>query len=124
MSIPLILRADADLASLHLTIWGVNLGTVTPVVKLAGTPLTVLTYSTTGIVAAITMFLAREPLIDLAGKLVEGVSVKRKTRKRRKATEDAKDHKIAALEDKLRRKHEVLSELMEEHVQLKKATTR
>ena len=40
--------------------------------------------------------------------------------KRRKACEDAKDRRIAALEDKLRRKHEVLSELMEEHVQLKK----
>ena len=38
----------------------------------------------------------------------------------RKAVDDAKDRKIAALEDKLRRKHEVLSELMEEHVQLKK----
>ena len=31
------------------------------------------------------------------------------------------DKKIAALEDKLNRKHEVLSELMEEHVKLKKA---
>ena len=41
--------------------------------------------------------------------------------KRRKADTDAKDRTIAALEDKLRRKHEVLSELMEEHVQLKKA---
>ena len=40
--------------------------------------------------------------------------------KRGKAVEDLKDKKIAALEDKLRRKHEVLSELMEEHVQLKK----
>lgn len=40
--------------------------------------------------------------------------------KRRKAGEDAKDRKIAALQDKLQRKHEVLSELMEEHVQLKK----
>jgi transposase-like protein len=40
--------------------------------------------------------------------------------KRRKADTDAKDQQIAALEDKLRRKHEVLSELMEEHVQLKK----
>ena len=40
--------------------------------------------------------------------------------KRRKAAQDAKDRKIAALEDKLRRKNEVLSELMEEHVQLKK----
>ena len=40
--------------------------------------------------------------------------------KRRKADTDAKDRTITALEDKLRRKHEVLSELMEEHVQLKK----
>jgi transposase len=40
--------------------------------------------------------------------------------KRRKVDTDAKDRTIAALEDKLRRKHEVLSELMEEHVQLKK----
>jgi transposase-like protein len=40
--------------------------------------------------------------------------------KRRKADQDAKDNKIAALEEKLRRKHEVLSELMEEHVRLKK----
>jgi ElaB/YqjD/DUF883 family membrane-anchored ribosome-binding protein len=36
----------------------------------------------TGVVAAITMFLAREPLMDLAGKLVDGA--KGKTRKRRK----------------------------------------
>jgi transposase len=41
--------------------------------------------------------------------------------KRRKVDTDAKDRKITELEDKLRRKHEVLSELMEEHVQLKKA---
>jgi len=40
--------------------------------------------------------------------------------KRRKVDTDAKDRTIAALADKLRRKHEVLSELMEEHVQLKK----
>jgi transposase-like protein len=40
--------------------------------------------------------------------------------KRRKNDTDAKDQKIAQLEDKLRRKHETLSELMEEHVQLKK----
>src|SRR5437016_13910651 len=39
----------------------------------------------TGVVAAITMFLAREPLIDLAGKLVNGRSEKRKTRKSRKS---------------------------------------
>jgi len=40
--------------------------------------------------------------------------------KRRKADTDAKDRKIAALEEKLQRKNEVLAELMEEHVQLKK----
>ena len=39
---------------------------------------------------------------------------------RRKSGQDAKDIKIAALQDKLQRKNEVLSELMEEHVQLKK----
>ena len=37
----------------------------------------------------------------------------------RRAT-DGKDRKIALLEQKLQRKHEVLSELMEEHVKLKK----
>ena len=40
--------------------------------------------------------------------------------KRSQALQDAKDRKIAALEEKLQRKNEVLSELMEEHVQLKK----
>src|SRR5262245_7688768 len=40
--------------------------------------------------------------------------------KRRKTDADAKDRQIAALQEKLQRKHEVLSELMEEHVQLKK----
>jgi len=40
--------------------------------------------------------------------------------KRRKTDQDAKDRTIAALQEKLQRKHEVLSELMEEHVQLKK----
>jgi transposase len=40
--------------------------------------------------------------------------------KRHKAAQDAKDRKIAALEEKLQRKNEVLAELMEEHVQLKK----
>jgi transposase len=33
---------------------------------------------------------------------------------------DAKDQRIVALEQKLRRKHEVLSELMEGHIELKK----
>ena len=42
----------------------------------------------TGVVAAITMFLAREPLMDLAGKMVEGA--KGKSRKRRKAPRQEK----------------------------------
>ena len=37
-----------------------------------------------------------------------------------KAVEDAKDKKIEQLQAKLQRKNEVLGELMEEHVQLKK----
>src|SRR5262249_38387917 len=41
--------------------------------------------------------------------------------KRRQAVTDAKDRQLADLQAKLQRKHEVLSELMEEHVQLKKA---
>jgi len=41
--------------------------------------------------------------------------------RRRKAATDAKDQHLAELEAKLQRKHEVLSELMEEHVRLKKA---
>ena len=36
------------------------------------------------VVAAIAMFIAREPLMDLAGKLVNGVSNKRAGKKRRK----------------------------------------
>ena len=40
--------------------------------------------------------------------------------KRRKAVEEVKDRKIAALEEKLRAKNEVLAELLQEHVQLKK----
>ena len=38
-----------------------------------------------GVVAALTMFLAREPLIDLAGRLVDSVGEKRKSGKARKA---------------------------------------
>jgi transposase len=41
--------------------------------------------------------------------------------KRRRTDADAKDRKIADLEARLQRKHEVLSELLQEHVQLKKA---
>ena len=40
---------------------------------------------------------------------------------RRKAATDGKDSKIAEREAKRQRKHEVLSALMEEHVQLNKA---
>jgi transposase len=50
-----------------------------------------------------------------------GTAAFENTGKHRKPQEDAKDRKIAALEEKLQRKNEVLSELMEEHVQLKKA---
>jgi ElaB/YqjD/DUF883 family membrane-anchored ribosome-binding protein len=39
----------------------------------------------TGVLAAITMFLAREPLIDLGGRLAGTVGEKRKTRKSHKA---------------------------------------
>ena len=46
-------------------------------------------FAATGVVAAITMFLAREPLIDLAGKLVDGA--KGKTKKRRKAPKKTKE---------------------------------
>jgi transposase len=49
-----------------------------------------------------------------------GTAVFHNNGKRRKDAQDAKDKKIAALEDKLQRKNEVLAELMEEHVQLKK----
>jgi len=44
--------------------------------------------ATTGVIAALTMFLAREPLIDLAGRIASGVGEKRKTRKARKVTQD------------------------------------
>lgn len=39
---------------------------------------------------------------------------------RARRTGDDKDRKIASLEQKLQRKHEVLSELIEEHIKLKK----
>jgi hypothetical protein len=37
------------------------------------------------VVAALTMFLAREPLMDLAGRMFDGIGEKRKTRRNRKA---------------------------------------
>jgi len=46
----------------------------------------------TGVVAAITMFLAREPLMDLAGKLVGGVGEKRKARRTRKSKSKSKSN--------------------------------
>ncbi|MFL6760630.1 DUF3618 domain-containing protein [Sphingomonas sp.] len=45
----------------------------------------------TGVVAAVTMFLAREPLIDLAGRLADNVGEKRKSRKARKARTKQQD---------------------------------
>jgi transposase len=40
--------------------------------------------------------------------------------RRSKRTADLKEQRIAFLEEKLKRKNEVLAEIMEEHVQLKK----
>lgn len=50
----------------------------------------------TGVLAAITMFLAREPLIDLGGRLAGAVGDKRKTRKSRKAKAKRNDTEKAA----------------------------
>ena len=47
-----------------------------------------------GVVAAITMFLAREPLMGLAGKLVGGANEKRKTRKQRRSTKQPDTEKV------------------------------
>lgn len=44
-----------------------------------------------GLVAALTLFLAREPLIDLAQKLADGVSTKRQARKTKKSKPKTKD---------------------------------
>jgi ElaB/YqjD/DUF883 family membrane-anchored ribosome-binding protein len=41
-------------------------------------------YAAGGVVAAIAMFLARDPIRDLAGKLVDGVNKKRTTKKARR----------------------------------------
>jgi transposase len=49
-----------------------------------------------------------------------GTAAFENTGTRRKAQADAKDRTIAALQDKLRVKNDVLAELMEEHVRLKK----
>lgn len=47
--------------------------------------------ATTGIVAAVTMFLAREPLMDLAGRLMDGAKEKNSARRARKARNKQKD---------------------------------
>jgi hypothetical protein len=52
----------------------------------------------TGVVAAIALFLAREPLIDWAGKLADGFTTRRETKKRRKASSRKKD--TEALDDR------------------------
>ena len=44
-----------------------------------------------GVVAALTLFLAREPLLDLAGKVKDDVSDRRRARKSRKASKTQKD---------------------------------
>jgi transposase len=49
-----------------------------------------------------------------------GAAAFEQSAKRQKAEVEAKDRKIAQLEDKLVRKNEVVAELMEEHIQLKK----
>ena len=50
-------------------------------------------FAATGVVAAVTMFLAREPLMDLAGKLVDGA--KGKSKKRRKPAPKKEDKESA-----------------------------
>ena len=47
-----------------------------------------------GVVAAITMFLAREPLMDLAGRLLGDSKEKKKARKPRKPTKQADTEKV------------------------------
>jgi transposase len=51
-------------------------------------------------------------------ELFENAATAFESRSRRPS--DGKDRKIVLLEQKLQRKHEVLSELMEEHIKLKK----
>ncbi|HEX6660607.1 MAG TPA: DUF3618 domain-containing protein [Sphingomicrobium sp.] len=43
-----------------------------------------------GVVAAITLFLAREPLMDLAGKLAQSFTAKRETKRRQKVSRKTK----------------------------------
>lgn len=58
-------------------------------------------FAATGVVAAITMFLAREPLMDLAGRLVDGAKGKSKKRRKpglSKAEGSPKKEKVEAAE--------------------------
>ena len=48
-------------------------------------------FAATGVVAAVTMFLAREPLMDLAGKLVDGANGKSKKRRKPALKKDNKE---------------------------------
>ena len=52
----------------------------------------------TGVVAAIALFLARGPLLDLAGKMTKGISKKRATTKRPKASSKAKKKQTETVE--------------------------
>ena len=52
-----------------------------------------------GVVAAIALFLAREPLIDMAGKLAGGASGKRKAKKAKAGSKDkGKEKKTETIE--------------------------
>jgi hypothetical protein len=51
-----------------------------------------------GVVAAIALFLAREPLIDMAGKLADGVTSKRKTKKPASRKTKDKEKKTETIE--------------------------
>ncbi|HZB69371.1 MAG TPA: DUF3618 domain-containing protein [Sphingomicrobium sp.] len=51
-----------------------------------------------GVVAAIALFLAREPLIDMAGKLADGVTSKRKTKKAAPRKTKGKEKKTETIE--------------------------
>jgi len=50
-----------------------------------------------------------------------GAFERRTNKANQRRQEDAREKKIAQLEEKLQRKNEVVAELLEEHVQLKKA---
>lgn len=47
-------------------------------------------YAATGVIAAIALFLAREPLMELANKLTDGFTTKRTTKRRQKASKKSK----------------------------------